>query len=86
MDFFIESSKSSITASKVKKVPDDKWLMEQERRKEHLLAQCSSGELKVKTKFHENILLDNIIVDVKHKLLYCYVPKVCIDSCFNHDF
>ena len=55
---------------------DNEWLQEQTRRKEYLKKACYSKDLIVTRKFNEKIKLKNFIVDERHKLLYCYIPKV----------
>ena len=55
---------------------DTEWLQEQNRRKEYLKKACDSKDLNVTRQFNEKIYLDNFIVDERHKLLYCYIPKV----------
>ena len=52
---------------------------EQIHRKEHLTNACSSEDLNVTREFNEQISFTNFLVDTKHKLLYCYIPKVRID-------
>lgn len=54
------------------------WL-EQISRQEQLMIGCDNLNIKSKRKVNKSEL-DHIIVDRKHKLLYCYVPKV---ACTN---
>lgn len=48
------------------------WL-EQVQRQELLTAGCGKFQVKKKVDWMQ---LDHILVDHKHQLLYCYVPKV----------
>lgn len=52
------------------------WQEEQYLRKADLKAECENLELNVTRSFHKHIVLDNFIIDKRHKLLYCFTPKV----------
>lgn len=50
------------------------------QRKEHMSKMCKTYASLHRNVFDDTKDLDHILVDVKHKLLYCYVPKV---ACTN---